>query len=548
MRKGHIPSEVIIFLLASLFYLPFLGRVHLFDWDEINFAESAREMLTSGEYTYVQINYEPFWEKPPLFIWMQAASMQLFGVGEFAARLPNALCGILTLLVLFWIGKKEFDERMGWLWVLAHGASILPFLYFKSGIIDPWFNLFIFLGLYFGYAYLFKSQKRLLHASLLGLFTGLSMLTKGPVGPLLVGLPAIIFLITNRREKFSIRFLDVLLSLVAFLLSGGFWFFLQILEGRWEVVMDFIVYQVRLFQTQDAGHGGFFGYHLVVLLLGVFPASIFALGELFRKGGEDEGREKDQLALRQLMKITFWVVLVLFSIVKTKIIHYSSLAYFPLGFLAAFFIYSKKEITNWQKGILLFIGSVLGLALFSLLFVDRIVAFFQHSEMVQDSFAKEALKAAVNWGGYEFMPGLLLLGGMIFVGMKGRDSTKAGLWSFGTTGIFIFFALLWVVPRVEKYSQASAIEFFESKSGEDAYLASLNYKSYAPYFYGKVPPGLRKESKDKYWLLTGEIDKPVYFSSKIKYKARLLEVQPELEFLYSKNGFIFFVRKPKPAP
>ena len=44
---------------AILLLFPALGVVHLFDWDEINFAESAREMLTSGDYRHVQINYEP---------------------------------------------------------------------------------------------------------------------------------------------------------------------------------------------------------------------------------------------------------------------------------------------------------------------------------------------------------------------------------------------------------------------------------------------------------------------------------------------------------
>ena len=53
-------------VLSSFFFIG-LGNVHLFDWDEINFAESAREMIESGDYLRVQINYLPFWEKPPFF-------------------------------------------------------------------------------------------------------------------------------------------------------------------------------------------------------------------------------------------------------------------------------------------------------------------------------------------------------------------------------------------------------------------------------------------------------------------------------------------------
>ena len=60
----------IIGLLAAVLFLPFLGQVNLFDWDEINFAECAREMIVSGDYLRMQIDYMPFYEKPPLFIWI----------------------------------------------------------------------------------------------------------------------------------------------------------------------------------------------------------------------------------------------------------------------------------------------------------------------------------------------------------------------------------------------------------------------------------------------------------------------------------------------
>ncbi|HYD21854.1 MAG TPA: hypothetical protein VEB40_10290, partial [Flavipsychrobacter sp.] len=68
---------ILILVISAVLFLPFLGNVHLFDWDEINFAECAREMLTTGDYLRPQVDYQPFWEKPPLFIWMQALSMNL---------------------------------------------------------------------------------------------------------------------------------------------------------------------------------------------------------------------------------------------------------------------------------------------------------------------------------------------------------------------------------------------------------------------------------------------------------------------------------------
>lgn len=65
--KYLFKNELTIALLAALLFIPFIGQVHLFDWDEINFAESAREMIATGNYFSVQIDYAVFTEKPPLF-------------------------------------------------------------------------------------------------------------------------------------------------------------------------------------------------------------------------------------------------------------------------------------------------------------------------------------------------------------------------------------------------------------------------------------------------------------------------------------------------
>ena len=72
-------------------FTPFLGHIHLLDWDEINFALSSKEMIASNNYIQVTVNKEPFWEKPPLFFWLQTVSFKLFENTEFAARFVSAL-------------------------------------------------------------------------------------------------------------------------------------------------------------------------------------------------------------------------------------------------------------------------------------------------------------------------------------------------------------------------------------------------------------------------------------------------------------------------
>jgi 4-amino-4-deoxy-L-arabinose transferase-like glycosyltransferase len=205
--NDRLKYSLLFAALGALFFIPFLGGVHLFDWDEINFAEISREMMLMEEYTRIYINFQPFWEKPPLFFWNQAAAMYFFGVNEFSARLPNALIGIATLVLLFNIGKQLYSTRFGIIWAGVYFGSILPFLYFKSGIIDPYFNFFIFLGIYLFILFYWKKDKfehiQLKRSSLTylfaaGFFIGVGILTKGQVAYLIACLTFFVYWVYQR--------------------------------------------------------------------------------------------------------------------------------------------------------------------------------------------------------------------------------------------------------------------------------------------------------------------------------------------------------------
>ena len=120
--------------------------------------------------------------------------MQIFGVNEFAARLPNAFAGAISLTLLYRLGLNWKNHQFGLLWASVYAASFLPQFYFRSGIIDPWFNLLIFLGI----EQLIKASKatEVQTGPVLmgGVWTGLAVLTKGPAGLVLVGTISGIFL------------------------------------------------------------------------------------------------------------------------------------------------------------------------------------------------------------------------------------------------------------------------------------------------------------------------------------------------------------------
>ncbi|MBP6699495.1 MAG: glycosyltransferase family 39 protein, partial [Flavobacteriales bacterium] len=244
LSLGKARIQLLIALGALLLFVPGLGAVHLFDWDEINFAEIAREMVVSGDWSRPTMGFEPFHEKPPLFMWMQAACMSAFGIGEFAARLPNALCGALTLVVLFRIGSRERDPIFGWLWVIAYVGSILPHLYFHSGIIDPWFNLFIFLGLY---TFIRSVRERSLRQSILsGALVGLAVMTKGPAAIIIVGLAVFTYWALQRfKVFFSWAHIGAMLLSMVFIIA--LWFGIDLLRHGPDFTVAFFERQVALF-------------------------------------------------------------------------------------------------------------------------------------------------------------------------------------------------------------------------------------------------------------------------------------------------------------
>ncbi|MBK8557651.1 MAG: glycosyltransferase family 39 protein [Lewinellaceae bacterium] len=550
-----------IALLGMLFFLPFLGAVHLFDWDEINFAECAREMIRTGDYMRPQIDFEPFWEKPPLFLWMQAGAMQIFGIGAFAARFPNAVCGILTLLVVYHLGRKLHDRVFGWIWALAWVGSILPHLYFRSGIIDPWFNLLIFTGLYgfIEFRWQFFTIKN--HPGFLkyykplllgGLLLGLAILTKGPTAYLIVLLTLILYFAKYKfRNRHYIKHL-VIFSAAAASISL-IWFGVEIaLHGTW-FIREFIVYQIRLLSTPDAGHGGFWGYHFVVLLLGCFPVSVLAIPNLWGdRQSQDELLESDTLDackrsdFATWMQILFWVVLILFSLVRTKIVHYSSLAYFPLTYLGSLTLWRmvhwnvRPRITTWLLPIL---GVLIGVIVMLLPFVG------QHIDMLRPLFQKDAfalgnLDADVHWYLWQGLPGLVLIisslgGWYLWRRNQGWQTTQA---LFVGGGIFVAFTLIFVIRNIEGYSQCAAIEFYESKAAEDCFVKPVGFKSYAHLFYTDKQPVIGDTSIDDYPTLSrGNPGKKVYFVAKVSNLQDLPEL-PDVHELYRKNGFVFYER------
>jgi hypothetical protein len=539
-------QQFLIIIVGALFFVPFLGSVRLFDWDEINFAECAREMIVTGDYLHMQIDYRPFTEKPPLFVWMQVLSMHVFGINEFAARLPNAIVGIITLLVLHHIGRRVGGDDFGLLWPMVYLGTLLPHFYARSGIIDPMFNLFIFLAIWQIIRGQLEGTGRPLQS---GLYASLAVMTKGPVGLGLVVLTLLVMWAWQRRSA-AVNFpaKDLLIVTVTALTLPAIWLGIDAVQNGPTFLIENINYQWRLLTTGEAGHAQPWYYHSVVLLIGCYPASLFFFRGLASSHDEDNMHQM----MRRWMTVLFFVVLVVFSAVTTKIVHYSSMTYIPMTYLAATQIQAMIWGTRvWGRGLkiaVLFIGLVLTS-------VAVIVPWaFMNSEWMlslssfRDAFLRQAMSRKVEWLGVEPLVGLILLIGILGALIVSRRSMRtAMIVLFGSVAVFIAAFLPLVAPRIEAYSQGAALDYYASLRGKGVYTKPLTMKSYAHLFYTQKPYHLSSAAKGiavddwEPWLISGDIDRPATFVCRVNDAANWSGVAT-LREKYRDGGFIIYER------
>ena len=539
-RKTTI--HLLITLAAALMYIPFLGCFHLFDWDEINFAEAAREMLLTGDWGRVQIAFEPFWEKPPLFIWLQAFFMKIFGVSEFAARLPNALAGIVSLNIFYHIGKKHVGHFFGLFFVLAYAGSLAPALYFKTGIIDPVFNLFIFLSVYQWFLAeieISKQNNARIHYLLFGLFAGLAVLTKGPVALLIAGVVAVIRLLTAGKNAWPGWF-NLGIALLIITTTIGIWLGVETLKHGFWFVTEFLRYQVVLLQGQIEWHNQPWYYHFLVLFFLSAPASILAFPFLFKNPGISTG---NSAVLFSYMRSLFWTVLIIFSIVTTKIIHYSSLCWIPLAFMAGYTLYAtytKRYQTSRWLALPIFISLAPVSAFFT---AAPYLLTLENRDILapllsKDIFATKLILSGDIWGGWEGIPALIFLCFvLIWVFQFALGIVKHAIPLFFAVLLFSQYLYTIVLPKAENMIQGSVIQTIEQESSKiNKVVESWNYKTFAILYYGKTQPGqfkgnwsksAQQDYKDetapnykarKNWLVKNSVTFPVSIITRCDFK------------------------------
>jgi 4-amino-4-deoxy-L-arabinose transferase-like glycosyltransferase len=372
-------------LLASgcaVLFLGGLGRLPLLGRDESLYAEAAREMYATGDWVTPRVNGGPFFEKPPLHYWLAAASFRAFGVSPFAARLPAALMGLLAVVLTVAVGARVWGRRAGILAGLALATSLQVVLIARMGIMDVPLTCLVTLALLV-YARWVRGThvvEVLALGAAFGLCVGLALLLKGMAGLLPVGIAAshAAYLLVARvrlargsapahgdavRAFFGA--ISVFLAQVVVCVVAIPWF--QIMSARHgHPFVSTLLGREHLARIVEPmqGHGGFVLYYLGVIAVSFFPWVVFLPTALFSRA---RPTDDVQAFWRSLLIVWFAVVLILFSLIRTKLPGYVTPLFPAMALLVGVDLDRRLKAPGRGAWIAVIVGAVVLAGLTSLL-------------------------------------------------------------------------------------------------------------------------------------------------------------------------------------
>lgn len=261
---------LVLGLVSCLLMLPNLSYP-LIDPDEGRYAEISREMLESGDYVVPTQFGKPYLDKPPLLYWLTAASFQMFGISETAARLVPALAALLTIVAVYGFGSRLFGHTSAWLAGLGLVSCCGFLISGRFVFIDTLLTLFTTVGLLAG---CLACRRPKLHAGWWGataMACALGTLAKGPIAIVLCIPPLIAGRWLTGLEAVRLKYWAWFAGIVGTIAIP---WFLMVDVRQPGFLIDFVwTHHVNRFSTGLA-HVEAWWYYIPVLLVGMAPCSI----------------------------------------------------------------------------------------------------------------------------------------------------------------------------------------------------------------------------------------------------------------------------------
>ena len=332
---GRWSRAAIAAFIAALLYLPGLGTPALWEPDEGRYGEIAREMIVSGDYITPRDNLVRYFEKPPLVYWAEAASLHVFGANEFAVRLPAALSTVAEVAVTCVIGEAMFGPAAGLMAAMILALCPLVFVLARFATLDPALAFFLTAAMgafYFAASADFESRAGRIWMLIVSALLALGTLAKGPVTLILAGAIALVWILVEHRAG-EIRRMPIVGCIAVYLAIASPWFLIAEMRNPGFLSFFFIHEHVQRFvSSQEHGWGPWF--FIPIVLAGTWPWIFFTRAGLsaWREMPEPQ-RAATQSALR-LLAIWFVVILVFFSIPRSKLGSYILPALPPIAIVS----------------------------------------------------------------------------------------------------------------------------------------------------------------------------------------------------------------------
>lgn len=265
-------------LLAVLSFMGGLGRGAIGDNDEAFYAESAREMVESGDWVTPAFNYEPRFQKPALYYWLTAATFTVTGPDEFSARLWAALAGIGLVIVTAACGRRWYDDGVG---MLAGAIAATSFGYFamaRLALPDLPLAFLVTLTIWATFVATLERERNPRRWLLLAATAAaLGFLVKGPLALLLPVIVVLPILLVERRTL-NVDFADFVLAVLLFLAIASPWYLLMWWRHGAEYLQGFFVGDnFERFATARFNDPRPWWFYLPVVLGGLLPWTGLAL-------------------------------------------------------------------------------------------------------------------------------------------------------------------------------------------------------------------------------------------------------------------------------
>ncbi|MEO5862768.1 MAG: glycosyltransferase family 39 protein, partial [Burkholderiales bacterium] len=270
--------RTITFCLACIFLVVWFGALderEFFNPDEGRYAEIPREMVASGDWVTPRLNGFKYFEKPVLQYWITAVSYLALGQEEFVARLWPALSGFLTLLLVYYMGRRLAGVRAGVLAAAVLATTFQFFVFSQLLTLDMGLSFFLTAALY---GFLVSQDFRAAPvqqrngAILMWVAMALGVLSKGLVGVVLPALVLVVYIVMERDWKLLGR-LHWAIGVPVFLAIALPWFIWVQLRNPEFFQFFFIREHFGRYALHEHHRAGAWYYFPAVLLIGSLPWS-----------------------------------------------------------------------------------------------------------------------------------------------------------------------------------------------------------------------------------------------------------------------------------